>query len=72
MTESRAPRWDRSATLALLALTTTTLVSLAWLVLPYFEISNDASLYILTAKSLLAGEGYSYLGQPFIIRPPGF
>jgi 4-amino-4-deoxy-L-arabinose transferase-like glycosyltransferase len=31
----------------------------------------DAALYILTAKSLLAGEGYTYLGQPFFLRPPG-
>jgi len=32
----------------------------------------DASLYLQTAANLLAGEGYTYLGQPFSLRPPGF
>lgn len=32
---------------------------------------TDAAIYILCAESLLAGEGYSYLGLPFIVRPPG-
>ncbi len=30
----------------------------------------DSSLYILTAKSLAAGEGYVYHGSPFFLRPP--
>lgn len=34
--------------------------------------NNDASIYILCAESLLRGEGYSYLGEPFTVRPPGF
>lgn len=49
--------------------------SLPWRVHPYFaggNEANDASIYILTAQSLLAGEGYSYLGEPFSVRPPGF
>jgi 4-amino-4-deoxy-L-arabinose transferase-like glycosyltransferase len=29
-------------------------------------------MYILTARSLAAGQGYSMLGEPFTIRPPGF
>jgi len=29
-------------------------------------------MYIATARALAAGEGYSYLGEPFRIRPPGF
>jgi hypothetical protein len=29
-------------------------------------------MYIATARALLAGQGYSYLGVPFLIRPPGF
>jgi 4-amino-4-deoxy-L-arabinose transferase-like glycosyltransferase len=32
----------------------------------------DSATYLLTAKSLAAGEGYVYLGQPFFLRPPGF
>jgi copper resistance protein B len=31
----------------------------------------DSAIYMLTAKSLVAGEGYSYLGSPFFVRPPG-
>ena len=31
----------------------------------------DSALYVLTAKSLAAGEGYVYQGQPFFLRPPG-
>ena len=31
----------------------------------------DSSLHILTAQSLRAGQGYSYLDQPFTLRPPG-
>jgi hypothetical protein len=48
------------------------LLSLIWFVHPYYEPVNDASLYILTARSILAGEGYAYQGVPFIIRPPAF
>jgi hypothetical protein len=32
----------------------------------------DGSIYIVTARSLAAGEGYRYLGEPFQVRPPGF
>lgn len=49
--------------------------SLPWRIHPYFaggNEANDASIYILTAQSLLAGDGYSYLGEPFTVRPPGF
>jgi hypothetical protein len=46
-------------------------VSLPWLVSPYFDPIPDASTYIQTGWSLLAGEGYSYLGEPFLLRPPG-
>ena len=66
------PPWTRSASLALAALVVGALVSLTWLVHPYFDITTDGSIYILTTESLLAGEGYSYLGDPFIVRPPGF
>ena len=55
-----------------LALAALLLASLFWFVHPYYEPVNDASLYILTARSILAGEGYSYQGVPFIIRPPAF
>lgn len=32
----------------------------------------DSAIYLLTAASLEAGEGYRYLGEPFFLRPPGF
>lgn len=56
----------------LAALVAAALASLFWLVHPWFDPVNDAALYLLTAKSIAAGEGYTYLGQPFVIRPPGF
>lgn len=31
----------------------------------------DGALYLLTGQAIAAGEGYSYLGQPFFLRPPG-
>lgn len=31
----------------------------------------DSALYILTGRSLAEGEGYRYLGEPFVLRPPG-
>src|SRR5262245_34661997 len=46
--------------------------SLFWLVHPWYDATNDGSMYIATARAILAGEGYSYLGTPFLIRPPGF
>jgi hypothetical protein len=45
---------------------------LLWTVHPWYDATNDGSMYIATARALLAGEGYSYLGSPFLIRPPGF
>jgi hypothetical protein len=47
-------------------------LSLPWTVHPWYDATNDGSMYIATARALAAGEGYSYLGEPFRIRPPGF
>ncbi|MCB9899413.1 MAG: hypothetical protein H6825_15510 [Planctomycetes bacterium] len=33
--------------------------------------SVDSAIYILTSRSLAAGEGLTYLGRPFFVRPPG-
>ena len=46
--------------------------SLFWLVHPWYDLTVDGSVYIVTARSLAAGEGYRYLGEPFQVRPPGF
>src|SRR5262245_46979647 len=62
--------WAR--TLAWLGLSVVVGASLFWSVHPWYDPTNDGSMYIATARSLAAGEGYRYLGIPFVIRPPGF
>jgi len=47
------------------------LVSLVWLVHPWYDATNDGSMYIACARSILAGDGYAFLGEAFRIRPPG-
>ena len=55
-----------------MAIVALALASLPFLSHPWYDPVNDASLYVLTARSIAAGEGYSYLGTPFVIRPPGW
>jgi hypothetical protein len=47
------------------------LASLPLLTHGWYDATNDGSMYLACARSLLAGEGYAYLGEPFRIRPPG-
>ncbi len=47
------------------------LAGLVFLVHPWYDATNDGSVYIACARSILAGEGYAYLGEPFRVRPPG-
>lgn len=71
--ESDRP-WDRSSKLAFALLVIGALASLVWLVHPYHEANvatNDAGIYIVVAKALLAGDGYTYLDRPFTVHPPG-
>jgi hypothetical protein len=66
--------WSRPTRLAFVALFAIAATSLFFLVHPWYDAgvgTNDGSMYILSAKSLLAGEGYAYLGRPFTVRPPG-
>ncbi len=66
--------WDRRATFALVAIVLVMLGTLPWLVHGWFEATdetNDAAIYVASARALLAGDGYSYLGEPFTVRPPG-
>jgi len=62
----RARRW-----LAPLAL----LVYAGFVLFPWVEDSWrpewDGGIYLLAARSLAEGDGYSYLGAPFFLRPPG-
>ncbi len=72
-THSAIP-WDRRATFALVFVVLVALASLPWLVHGWYEAgdeTNDAAIYVASARALLAGEGYSYLGEPFTVRPPG-
>ncbi len=48
------------------------LASLTVMALPWYDPLRDGSIYIGLSRSLLAGDGYSYLGIPFSVRPPGF
>ncbi len=57
---------------ALAALVGLMLFSLVWLVDRHFDAMWDAVLYVLTTRSLLAGDGYAVYGEPFHLRPPGF
>ncbi len=45
---------------------------LIWLVHPWYDPMNDASIYLSTTRALISGHGYSYLGVPFQLWPPGF
>lgn len=72
--DSERTRWDRRSWIVLGALALLCSLSSFWLVHPWYEAgaeTNDASMYVLSAQSLLRGEGYAYLEQPMIIRPPG-
>jgi 4-amino-4-deoxy-L-arabinose transferase-like glycosyltransferase len=62
----------RGRRLAWLVLVAVLAGSLPWSVHPFYDPTNDGSMYIATARALAAGEGYRYLGIPFTIRPPGF
>ena len=54
--------------LAVLAL----FVSLVFTVHPWFDLRNDASMYVVTARALQTDGSYEYLGLPMRLRPPGF
>lgn len=56
----------------LLLLAVACVASLPLVVHPWYDATNDGSSYIVTARSIAAGEGYRYLGAPFRVRPPGF
>ncbi len=74
MTDPSDKPWDGASRLAFALLVLGALASLPWLVHGYHEANvatNDAAIYIVVAKSMLAGEGYTYLERPFTVHPPG-
>lgn len=64
--------WSREDRIGLCVLLAVLLAGLLALVHPWYDPMSDASIYISSTRALLAGEGYSYLGTPFHLRPPGF
>jgi 4-amino-4-deoxy-L-arabinose transferase-like glycosyltransferase len=64
--------WSRGDALAGTALGVGLLASLPLCVHPWYDPLNDAATYILVARSLANGEGYTLLGDPFVLRPPAF
>lgn len=46
--------------------------SLFYFAHPWYDLTVDGSIFIVTARALAAGQGYTYLGDPFLVRPPGF
>jgi len=63
-------RWTRER-IVLAAFVAVMLGSLPFLVHSWYDDSNDATVYLLTARSLADGEGYCIRGQPFHLRAPG-
>lgn len=65
--------WPRHEKIALALFVLVSVCSLSFLVHPWYDYAyGDSGLYIYTARGICAGEGYSHLGIPFHIRPPGF
>jgi hypothetical protein len=67
--------WRSKDRLALLVVCLAALTSTPWLTWDFVDPlpgAGDGAIYVLTAQSLLEGDGYRYLGEPFVIRPPGF
>jgi hypothetical protein len=64
--------WSRVDRLSGLLLCVLVLGSWPFLVHSGFDVTTDGSVYIVTARAIAAGEGYTYLGSVFNLRPPGF
>lgn len=70
--EDPSTTWSRLDLALLAGLVALALVSLTWTLHGHYDARNDSSLYLLVTRALLEGEGLTYLGEPFVIRPPGF
>ncbi len=68
-TDAAARRLDRTL---LLVLVLGMLASLPFLVRDFWDPRPDAARYLLAARSLADGSGYTVMGEPFRLRPPGF
>jgi hypothetical protein len=70
--ERETTRWSSVETLVFVLFVAGILVSVFFLVHPWYDRTNDGSTYLITARSIAGGEGYTYLGTLFRVRPPGF
>ena len=68
----RATAHRHSLLLACLPLSVYSVLAFAFFVRDHWVPGWDSAIYLLTARSLAAGTGYSYLGNAFYLRPPGF
>jgi hypothetical protein len=59
--------WTKTNRVAFAIFVAFVFASLGWIVHPWYDMTVDSSLYIITARSLAAGEGYTYLGEPFLL-----
>jgi hypothetical protein len=64
--------WSRAERVLVAVFALVVIASLPLLVHPWYDPMNDAAIYLWTAKALAAGDGYTFLGTPFVMRPPGF
>jgi hypothetical protein len=65
--------WSKAERIAFALTAAGVLSSLLVLVHPWYDLQrNDASIFIITARAIAAGDGYTYLGSPFQVRPVGF
>jgi len=70
--ESETTRWSGVETLVFMLFVIGIVASLFFLVHPWYDRTNDGSTYLITARSIAGGEGYTYLDTLFRVRPPGF
>jgi hypothetical protein len=65
-------RHGRAGTVVLALLVGILLLSLPWSRQPCWDMAADGARYVQLARSLARGEGYTFNGEPYTLRPPGF
>lgn len=63
--------WSRADRRALALLVLAVVLALPFSTHPWYDRTNDGSVYLACARALARGQGYSYLGECFRLRPPG-
>jgi hypothetical protein len=70
--EMRPMPWPKNSSAILAACLILGVASMALLVHPWYDPVLDSSMYIVCARSIAEGEGYTFLGNPVWLHPPGF